>query len=635
MKITDLLKRESIAIECKVQNKKEALDMAAELMQNSGNINSMEEYLEAVYKREEEGTTGIGDGIAIPHGKSSAVKNTGISAMVLSEGIEFEALDDRPVSLLFLIAVPDTEDNIHLEVLSRLAVLLMKENVTERLKSAATADEFLKIIDEAENEGMSEKKEQKCNSMKILAVTGCPTGIAHTYMAAESIEKVAEKKGYKVKVETRGQTGTENMLTSEDIEEADGIIIAADTHIPLERFSGKKVIFCSVSDGISRADRLIEKLENGDVPVYKSDKVSEAQKTQNKLKTDAGEKFSWHTIYKHLMNGVSHMLPFVVGGGILMAMAFLIDGFFADISALEDKSQFGTITESAAFFKRIGQYAFDFMLPVLAGYIAASIGDRPALAPGFVGGYIAFAGKSGFLGALVIGFVAGYVMLLLRKVCKYFPEKLEGIKPVLIYPLMGILIIGTLMIFVIEPSVGVLNTALNNGLDSMNGAGKVMLGIVLGGMMSVDFGGPVNKAAYVFGTASIAAGNYDIMAAVMVSGMVAPCAIALATLVFGNKFTEEERKAGPVNFIMGLSFISEGAIPYAAADPLRVLPACMTGSALAGAMSMLFKCKLMAPHGGIFVFPIVENPFMYLAALMMGIGLATILLGLLKQRKEV
>lgn len=640
MRITDLLKAESIAIGCKVATKEETLNMAIELMDKSGNLSDLQEYKRVVYAREKEGTTGIGEGIAIPHGKSGAVQAPGLAAMVITDGVDFESLDGVPTDLLFLIAAPDTEDNIHLDVLSRLSVMLMDEEFTGRLRKAGTAEEFLSIIDETEmardnednkNDSRADKTETvDKKTVKILAVTGCPTGIAHTYMAAESIEKAAASAGYMVKVETRGSGGAKNVLTDEEINEAAGIIVAADTKVPIDRFNGKRVIFCKVADGISKSEELVRKIADGEAPIYKA---AGSKDTDEDIKSGDGEKFGWHTIYKHLMNGVSHMLPFVVGGGILIAIAFLIDGLSVDISSLEDKSQFGTITESAAFFKTIGGYAFSFMLPVLAGYIAMSIGDRPALALGFVGGYMASAGKSGFLGALVIGFVAGYVIIALKKLCSYLPEKLEGIKPVLIYPLFGILVIGLLMTFIIEPPVGALNEALNNGLYSMGGASKIVLGMILGGMMSVDLGGPVNKAAYVFGTASIVSGNYDVMAAVMVGGMVPPCAIALGTLLFKNKFTKEERKSGPVNFVMGLSFISEGAIPYAASDPIRVLPSCIAGSAVAGALSMAFGCELMAPHGGIFVFPVVENPLMYLVSLLIGTLVGTILLGVLKKRK--
>lgn len=638
MRIKDLLHIESIELGCKMSSKSETLDKAVSLMVKSGNVSNEAEYRNTVYKREEEGTTGIGEGIAIPHGKCAAVKSPGLAAMVIPEGVDFDSLDGEKVNLLFLIAAPNTEDNVHLDVLSKLSMMLMNEDFTKKLKAAATPEEFLSIIDEAESD-RDEKQEAKekndedvaenqSRKVKILAVTGCPTGIAHTYMAAESLEKAAAKLGYDIKVETRGSGGAKNIVAEKEIQEADGIIIAADTKVPIERFNGKKVIFCKVSDGISKAEELLEKIAKGDAKVYKATSNSKAEES-----TSEGEKFGWHTIYKHLMNGVSHMLPFVVGGGILIALAFLIDGLSVDISAIQDKSTFGTITAPARFLKTVGGYAFQFMLPVLAGYIAMSIGDRPALALGIVGGYMASIGKSGFLGALVIGFAAGYIIEGLKKLCSFLPEKLDGIKPVLIYPLVGVLLVGLLMTFVIEPPVGALNQALNNALKGMGGTSKVILGLILGGMMAVDLGGPVNKASYVFGVASIASGNYDIMAAVMIGGMVPPCAIALATLLFKNKFTKEERKSGPVNFIMGLSFISEGAIPYAAADPLRIIPSCVVGSAIAGALSMFFGCELMAPHGGIFVFPVVEKPLMYVVALVVGTIVSTILLGLLKKKK--
>lgn len=630
MKITDLLSRESVALGCKVSDKKAALDGAVELMTKSGNISDPDQYRSVVYAREEEGTTGIGEGIAIPHGKCSAVTKPGLAAMVIPDGVDFEALDGEPTNLLFLIAAPNTEDNVHLDVLSKLSVLLMNQEFTDKLKAAKTVDEFIAIIDREENGSSKEVQESKGNStgVKLLAVTGCPTGIAHTYMAAESLEKAARAAGYQMKVETRGSGGAKNVLTREEIDEAECIIVAADTQVPLERFNGKKVIFCKVSDGISKADELVKRGATGQVPIYKS-----ASGDKGEVRESENDSV-WHTIYKHLMNGVSHMLPFVVGGGILTAIAFLIDGFSVDIASLSDKSQFGSITETAAFFKTVGGYAFNFMLPILAGYIAMSIGDRPALALGIVGGYMASQGTSGFLGALAIGFIAGYTIVGLKKLCDYLPDSLEGIKPVLIYPLLGVFIIGLVMTFVIEPPIGALNEGLNNALNSMGGTSKIILGLILGGMMSVDLGGPVNKAAYVFGTASIVSGNYDIMAAVMIGGMVPPCAIALATLVFKNKFTKEERKSGPVNFIMGLSFISEGAIPFAASDPIRVLPSCIVGSAIAGALSMAFSCELMAPHGGIFVFPVVENGLMYLVALAIGTVVAAVMLGLLKTRKE-
>ena len=637
MRITDLLDKRSISLDGAPKNKQEALDMAIELMKGSDKINDQEAYRKQVYKREEEGTTGIGMGIAIPHGKCNAVDRPGLAAMVIKDGVDFDSLDGEPVHLLFLIAAPDTEDNIHLEVLSKLSMMLMDDNFTQSLKNASSVDEFMEIINKADEErpdlseqfGGSEEAPAEEKQVKILAVTGCPTGIAHTYMAAEGIEKAAKARGCFVKVETRGSGGAKNVLTAQEIADADGIIVAADTQVPMDRFNGRKVIVCQVSDGISKADELVDRVIRGDVPVYHSEHAAEQQASSGKASGGIG-----HQIYTQLMNGVSHMLPFVVGGGILIALAFLIDGLCVDMNALApaDRANFGTITPVAAMLKNIGGIAFGFMLPVLAGFIAMAIGDRPALAVGFVGGMMAANGSSGFLGALVAGFAAGYIIKGLICICEKLPEALEKIAPVLLYPLFGILIIGLLMNFVIEPVMGAINGAMNSGLMSMSGSSKVILGMILGGMMAIDMGGPFNKAAYVFGTAAIAAGNYDIMAAVMIGGMVPPCAIALATLLFKDKFTKEERNAGPTNFIMGLAFITEGAIPFAAADPIHVLPACIIGSAAAGALSMAFQCTLMAPHGGIFVFPVVGNPLMYLLALVVGTVVSAILLGVLKKK---
>ncbi len=629
MRITDLLDPNSICLDASPSNKEEALDQVIKLMDKSGKISNVSEYRERVLKREEEGTTGIGEGIAIPHGKCGAVKKPGLAAMVIKEGVEFDSLDGQPVYLIFLIAAPDTKENVHLDVLSKLSVLMMNEQFVSDLKNAKNVDEFLHIINEADQEEKEEKKESPDNSsVKILAVTGCPTGIAHTYMAAEALDKKAKELGCFIKVETRGSGGAKNVLTTQEIEEADCIIVAADTKVPMERFAGKPLIECQVSDGISKADELVRRAMEKDAPLYKAKSDGE-DGSSSSMEGQGG----WHTIYKHLMNGVSHMLPFVVGGGILIAIAFLIDGLMVDMetASAEVRADFGMITPYAAFFKSLGGVAFGFMLPILAGYIAMSIGDRPGLLLGFVGGAMAADGSSGFLGALAAGFIAGYLVVFLRKLFANLPDALDGIKPVLLYPVLGLLIIGILMTYIIEPPLGALNTLLNNALVSMNGASRVVLGIVLGGMMAVDLGGPVNKAAYVFGTASIAAGNYAIMAAVMVGGMVPPCAIALATLLFKNKFTKQERKSGPTNFIMGLSFISEGAIPYAAADPIRVIPSCIIGSALAGALSMVFDCTLMAPHGGIFVFPVVGNPLLYLVALTAGTIAGACLLGILKK----
>lgn len=637
MTIRDLLAAESINLNGTPAGKTEALNQCIDLMAKSGKIADVETYRKGVFAREEEGTTGIGMGIAIPHCKSDAVTKAGLAAMVVKDGVDFESLDGTPAKIIFLIAAPNTEDNVHLQVLSKLSVMLMDEQFTNSLINAGSVDEFLNIIDSAEKakdekEAAKEAKEPvevKKDDVFIVAVTACPTGIAHTYMAAEAIEKKAKELGYQVKVETRGSAGAKNVLTDDEIAKATGVIVACDTNVPTDRFDGKKVIECQVSDGINKTEELVKRIAAGDAPVFKASGKKEASHSSIGGKESIG-----HQIYKHLMNGVSHMLPFVVGGGILIAIAFLIDGFSVDLNSLpaDQRANFGTITQGAALFKGIGGTAFGFMLPILAGFIAMSIADRPGLAIGFVGGSIAANGTSGFLGALVAGFVAGYIVNLLKKIFSKLPESLDGVKPVLLYPLLGIFLIGVIMQFVVEPPIGALNTAINNGLNGLNGASAVVLGVLLGGMMAIDMGGPVNKAAYVFGTASIAAGNYNIMAAVMIGGMVPPLAIALATIFFKNKFTAEERKAGPTNFIMGLSFITEGAIPFAASDPLHVLPACAVGSAVAGGLSMAFGCTLMAPHGGIFVVPTIGNPLMYLVALVIGSFIACGLLGLLKKK---
>ena len=663
MKITDLLDPRSISLDAAPTSKSETLDKAVELMAASGKLSDVEAFRKQVYAREEESTTGIGEGIAIPHGKCDAVKKPGLAAMVIKNGVDFDSLDGEPVTLLFLIAAPNTKDNVHLDVLSKLSVLMMDENFSDSLRNASSVEEFLSIIDKADAEqaGIDERltagsgeeaadrngenaaqsggqeiqaqkagaETEKTVGPKILAVTSCPTGIAHTYMAAEGLEKAARAKGWKIKVETRGSAGAKNVLTAQEIETADCIIVAADAQVPMERFDGKRVIECQVSDGISKAPELLERAASGEVPVYhaaSSGSSSPAKAASGGKSGSVGQ----------LMNGVSHMLPFVVGGGILIAIAFLIDGFSVDMNALplEQRVNFGTITPLAAWFKNVGGVAFGFMLPILAGFIAMAIGDRPALAVGFVGGMIASQGKSGFLGALAAGFIAGYLILALRKACENLPEALEKIAPVLIYPVVGVLLIGLVMSFVVEPVMGAINMALNNGLSSMGGSSKLILGFVLAAMMAIDMGGPFNKAAYVFGTAAIASGNYDVMAAVMIGGMTPPCAIALATMLFKKKFTKEEREAGPTNFIMGLAFITEGAIPFAASDPVHVLPACIVGSGVAGAMSMLFNCTLMAPHGGIFVFPVMGNPLFYLLALVVGMAISTVLLGVLKKNVE-
>lgn len=636
MRITDLLDKNSISLNAAPADKKETLDLAVELMAKSGKLSDVEKYREQVYAREEESTTGIGEGIAIPHGKCDAVKAPGLAAMVIKNGVEYESLDGEPVTLLFLIAAPNTKDNVHLDVLSKLSVMLMDENFTTSLRNAKSVDEFLQIIDAADESAKSIDDRlsdtgittEKKKGFKLLAVTSCPTGIAHTYMAAEALEKAARAADCQIKIETRGSAGAKNVLTAEEIEAADCIIVAADAKVPMDRFNGKKVISCQVSDGIGKADQLVKQAMSGNVEVFHG----ESSETTTAV---TGKESAAHKIYTQLMNGVSHMLPFVVGGGILIAIAFLIDGLNVDINALpaDQRSNFGTITPIAAMFKNIGGVAFGLMLPVLAGFIGMAIGDRPALALGFVGGMLAANGKSGFLGALVAGFLAGYLIVGLRKICDKLPEAIEKLAPVLIYPVVGILIMGLAMNFVVEPVMGGINTGLNNFLSGMGDSSRVVLGLILlGGMMAIDMGGPFNKAAYVFGTAAIAAGNYDIMAAVMIGGMTPPCAIALATLLFKNKFTKEERDAGPTNFIMGLAFITEGAIPFAASDPLHVLPSCIIGSALAGALSMAFHCTLMAPHGGIFVFPVVGNAVMYLVALVAGTVVSALLLGVLKKK---
>ena len=633
MRITELLDKRSIRIDGAPKSKNEALDQMVELMAKSGKINDLEAYRQEVYRREEEGTTGVGEGIAIPHGKGAFVDKPGLAAMVVKDGVDYDSLDGEPVHLIFLIAAPNTKDNVHLDVLSKLSVLLMDEDFSRALQNAKSPEEFMKIVDEADQEAPDLDEKLKADEatsedqFRILAVTACPTGIAHTYMAAEGLEKAAKAKGCFIKVETRGSGGAKNVLTAEEIKNADCIIVAADTKVPMDRFNGKKLIEVQVSDGISKADKLVEQAMSGNVPVYTASENAEVSE-----KKAGGSK--GHQIYMQLMNGVSHMLPFVVGGGILIALAFLIDGLCVDMTSLtaEARQSFGSITPVAATLKSIGDLAFGFMLPLLAGFIAMSIADRPGLAVGFVGGAIAANGKSGFLGALVAGFLAGYLILLLKKLFGKLPEALEKIAPVLLYPVFGLLIVGLVMTFVVEPPIGALNTALNTALTNMSGSSKVLLGIIVAGMMAVDMGGPFNKAAYVFGTASIAAGNYGIMAAVMIGGMVPPCAIALASLLFKDKFTKTERESAPTNFIMGLAFITEGAIPFAASDPLHVIPACVIGSGLAGALSMAFNCTLMAPHGGIFVFPVVGNPLMYLVALAVGTVVGALMLGVLKKK---
>lgn len=624
--ISSLIDKRSIDLNCTAKDKKEALKKAIDLMCASGVINNRSAYEAAVLEREKISTTGVGDGIAIPHAKSKAVNCAALAAAVFRNGVDFDSTDGEKVTLLFLIAAPDTEDNVHLDVLGRLSALLMDRDFVERLKAAKTKEEFFRIADEAESSENKEKKKRDERLPEVLCVTACPTGIAHTYMAAEAFERAAEGAGVNVKVETRGSGGAKNLLTDEEIERAAGIIVAADTKVPMGRFDGKRVIICPVSDGISKAEELLLRIKRSDAPIYHTEAKAEERDTES----------GWHGVYKHLMNGVSHMLPFVVGGGILIAIAFLIDSLSVDLSIAgeEMKQNFGSITYAASLFKKIGDAAFGFMLPVLSGFIAYSIADRPALAVGFVGGAIASAGTSGFLGALAAGFLAGYIVLALKKVLAYLPEALDGIKTVLLYPLIGIFFVGIGMLYIVEPILGWLNSTMNTFLSSMHSVGSVALGLVLGAMMGIDMGGPINKAAYLFGTMQIAAGNYPIMAAVMIGGMVPPLALASASLIFKNKFSDEERKAAPANFVMGLSFITEAAIPFAAADPLRVIPSCAVGGAVAGGLSMAFGCTLMAPHGGIFVFPVVGHPILYLIALAVGTAAGCAMLGLLKKNRD-
>lgn len=627
MKIVDLLKVESIDLKAKPQDKAAALEHLITLMERGGNIADKEEYKACVLRREEEGSTGIGEGIAIPHAKTSAVKAPGLAAMLVQDGVDFDSLDGEPAKLFFLIAAPDTEDNVHLDVLSHLSMLLMNDDFRSELLKAGSAKEFLSVIDKYENEKFEDEDEAAAPQAqrKVLAVTACPTGIAHTYMAAEALQEMAGKLGVAMKVETNGSGGVKNKLTAKDIEEAEGIIVAADKNVSVERFAGKPVIFVKVADGINKPKELIEEILSGKVPAYAGKGGSEAEGEAADAKESLGRQ-----IYKHLMNGVSHMLPFVIGGGILIALAFMFDMEFAGTA------KFGSGTPLAAFFKNIGGLAFSMMMPILAGYIAMSIGERPALMLGIVGGFLAASGGSGFFGALFAGFLGGYLILALRKVLGVLPDSLEGLKPILLYPVLGLLIMGVLMTYVINPPTAAFNQWLAGALASMSTTSKILMGFVLGGMMSIDFGGPLNKAAYVFGTASLAAADgsavsSEIMAAVMIGGMVPPVAIALSTLLFSDKFTAKERQSGLTNFIMGLSFITEGAIPFAASDPLRVIPTCALGSAMAGALSMAFGCSVPAPHGGVFVFGVVQNWPMYFVALAAGSVVAAVLMGFVKK----
>lgn len=635
MRIVDLLSRESILLGAAPKSKTEAIDLLIDLQVKGGKIADREEYKKGILAREAMSSTAVGEGIAIPHAKSEAVEAPSLAAMTVPEGVDYQAMDDEPSNLLFMIAAPNNGD-VHLEVLSRLMTLLMDEDFRAKLLAAADAGEFLAAIDAAEKEKYPDepKNEKPAEQVgyKVLAVTACPTGIAHTYMAAEALEKAGKRLGISIKVETNGSGGAKNILTPEEIAACDGIIVAADKSVEMARFNGKKVIATKVANGIKIPDELIQRIENGDAPVYHHEGGSSGT-------VSSGEKESFgRKIYKHLMNGVSNMLPFTVAGGIFIALAFLID----TIAGAPQDDSFGTFTEAARFFKTIGGFAFNFMVPVLAGYIGKSIADRPGFLVGLVGGYLATTGStfakiagdmpSGFLGALLAGFAGGFIMLGIEKLCDRMPKALNGIKPVLIYPLAGLGVIAVVMCAV-NPFMGMINSGISDLLSSMGESSKILLGAALGAMMSIDMGGPFNKAAYVFGTAAIANGNYDIMAAVMVGGMVPPIAIALSTTFFKNRWTEEERKSGPVNYIMGLSFITEGAIPYAAADPLRVIPSCMVGAAVAGGLSMAFGCTLMAPHGGIFVFAVVGNWLMYLVSLVAGALVGMLMLALLKKKR--
>lgn len=637
MKITDLLKRESVELSGTPESKGQAIDQMVELMAKGGNISDLQRYKEGVLKREEEGTTGIGEGIAIPHAKTDAVSAPGLAAMLVPQGVDYDALDGQPVHMIFLIAAPNTEDNVHLEVLSRLSMLLMDDEFRANLLDAADVTEFLAYIDEAERKKFpeeygEEKQEQNQpeEGYRVLAVTACPTGIAHTYMAAESLENKAKEMGISIKVETNGSGGAKNVLTPEEIEQCECIIIAADKEVDMPRFDGKPVITTKVANGIHKAEELLTEATSGKVAVYHN-ASKESGSGFGGEEESLGRK-----IYKALMNGVSHMLPFVIGGGILIAMAFLFDGAHAGTA------EFGMGNPFSGFLKQVGDISFGMMFPILAGYIAMAIADRPALMPGIVGGLLAKSGmtmaaeeagwvSSGFFGALIAGFAAGLIMLGLKKILEKLPKALEGTKPMLLYPFLGIAAMGALMVFVVNPPVGAFNEWLNQMLASMGESSRVLLGAVLGGMMAIDFGGPFNKAAYVFGTASIASGQFGIMAAVMAGGMVPPIGIALATLLFKNRFTKSEQQTVATNFIMGLSFITEGAIPFAASDPLRIIPPCIVGSAVAGALSMLFGCGSRAPHGGIFVIGIIDNPLLFLAAVAAGSVVAMLGIVLLKK----
>lgn len=678
MKIIDLLDDRSILLDGRVADKKAALDQMVELMDASGKLRDKETYRQGVYAREQEGSTGIGEGIAIPHCKSDAVIKPGLAAMVVKDGVEFESLDGQPAHLFFLIAAPNTEDNVHLDVLSRLSVLLMDEDFTNKLRQATSVSEFKQIIEEAEkgseNEGDT-AVERADSEHYIVAVTGCPTGIAHTYMAAEALEKKAKELGYSIKVETRGAGGAKNVLTADEIERADGIIVAADTQVPMDRFQGKPTVVTKVADGINKPKELLREIVDGKAPLYEGGGET-APKEEIAEKEGIG-----HATYKHLMSGVSHMLPFVIGGGIMIAIAFLIDTLCGYGGT--GGGNFGTCTPLSALFKYIGDFSMGLMVPVLAGYIAYSIADRPGLAVGFTGGLLAangnavlakyvfaneslggfskfisnfaFVGEnggntvSGFLGGIAAGFVAGFIVLGLKKLCSKLPDSLEGIKPTLIYPLVGIFLIGILMTMVFNPLIGLINTGLSNMLTSISDAGMItVLGLILGAMMAIDMGGPINKAAYVFGSGMLATASqmmaqgaqasdpavqacYMAMASIMVGGMVPPVGIAAACKLFPRKFTKAEQGSAVSNIVMGCSFITEGAIPFAASDPLHVIPCTMAGAGVAGLLSALFGCTLMAPHGGVFVFATVGQPLLYIVAWLVGSAVTAVMLGFIKK----
>lgn len=625
MKITDILKPNSISLGENPGSKSEIISKLANLMENTGNISDKKQFIDDVEIREKSGSTGMGDGVAIPHAKSKGVVKPGLAAMTVPEGTDYDSMDGEPSKLFFMIAVPESSNDEHLNVLSRLSTMLMDSDFINNLLNASNTDEFIKLIEDKENKEFSEENDvvSNINSNKVkydlLAVTGCPTGIAHTYMAEKSLVKKAEEMGYTIKVETHGSRGVDNHLTSEEIEEARAIIIAADVAIEKNRFDGKKLVDTKVASAIKSPEELINRALN-DASIYKSSGNKKVENTKDENQSLLGK------FYKHLMNGVSHMLPFVIGGGILIALSFLLDDYTID------PSNFGSNTPTAQFFNQVGGAAFGFMLPILAGFIGMSIADRPGFTVGMVGGYLANTGGAGFLGALVAGFIAGAIIILLRKITSWIPKSMDGIKPMLIYPVLGILIIGAIMILLLNPPFAAINTAISNWLTNLGSSSRILLGLLLGGMMAVDMGGPVNKAAYVFGTASLANGSSPVMAAVMAGGMVPPLAIAISMLLFKNKFSKEDRQTIPTNIIMGLSFITEGAIPFAAADPLRTLPPMVIGSATAGVLSMIFNASLRAPHGGLWVIGVIENPIGYLIAIVAGTLVGAILYGLLRKR---